>query len=489
MTFHNLQPAIPGFHPDPTMCAGPDAVHLANSSFEYFPGAPVFRSQNLSEWEQVGNVLHNPDQVDLATFRGASAGLYGSTLRYHDGRYWFITTNIATNSAGHLIFTASDPFGPWSQPTVVPGTSGIDPDLCWDADGTCYLTWCGPEGITQVTVHPTTGEVRSERRRLWSGTGMKCPEGPHLYRVGEFWYLLIAEGGTERGHSVSIARSTRPDGGFEPCPANPILTHRSTSHPVQSVGHADLVEWRGRWWACYHGTRPHGQTPEFHVLGRETMLCPVEWVDGWPVFREDLAASVIPDTSLSTDFADGLGPRWVSPQGDLTGSDAGSGGLTLRADDVPGRPVVVRVEELQWSAEATVDVSDGTARLLVYLDDEHFYGIEADAAGVRAVGRSDPFEQCFGTAPLGAPDAVTLRIEARLPAPGTGSGAPDLVSLSVLGEGRPSRLAELDGRHVSTEVAGGFTGRTVGLQCLAGTVRCTRFAYRSLAADAEGRSS
>src|SRR5690606_26324974 len=127
-----------------------------------------------------------------------------------------------------LLFTAENPAGPWSDPVVVPGTVGIDPDLAWDEDGTCYLTWCAFEGgIAQVTIDPTTGAVLSERRSLWSGTGMKAPEGPHLYRVGDWWYLLIAEGGTERGHSVSVARSRRPDGGFEPHPANPILTHRS----------------------------------------------------------------------------------------------------------------------------------------------------------------------------------------------------------------------------------------------------------------------
>lgn len=480
MSFHNLQPAIPGFHPDPTMCAGPDAVHLANSSFEYFPGAPVFRSADLVAWQQVGNVLHRRDQVDLATFRGASAGLYGSTLRHHDGRFWFVTTNIATNASGQLIFTASDPAGPWSDPVVVPGTPGIDPDLAWDTDGSCYLTWCGPQGITQVSLDPVTGTVLSGPRHLWSGTGMKFPEGPHLYRVGRFWYLLIAEGGTERGHSVSVARSTRPDGGFEPCPHNPILTHRSSSHPVQSVGHADLVEWRGRWWACYHGTRPHGQTPEFHVLGRETLVCPVEWVDGWPVFREDLAVDSATDTTMITDFRDGLGPRWISPQGDLSDAEPGPGGLTLRAGAEPARPVTIRVEDLQWRAEATLDVTAGSGRLLAYLDDDHVVGVEADASGVRAIGRSAPFEQCFGTAEVPTPEAVTLRIEARFPPSVPSPKEPDLLSLWVVRADGPELLAELDGRHVSTEVAGGFTGRTVGVQALSGTVRCTDFAYRTL---------
>lgn len=90
---------------------------------------------------------------------------------------------------------------------------------------------------------------------------MKAPEAPHLYRIGGYWYLLIAEGGTERGHGVSIARSTAPTGPFEPCPDNPILTHRGTDHPIQNTGHGDLVQGPdGSWWLVLLGVRPRGGT-------------------------------------------------------------------------------------------------------------------------------------------------------------------------------------------------------------------------------------
>lgn len=465
MTFHNLTPAIPGFYSDPTMCAGQDAVYLAHSSFEYFPGAPVWRSTDMASFTQVGNVIDRPEQLDLSTFRGPSAGIYGSTLRYHAGRYWFITTNI--RQPGQLIFTAESPEGPWSAPVVVPDTPGIDPDLAWDEEGTCYLTWCS-DGIAQITIDPETGDVLSPRRHLWSGTGMKFPEGPHLYHVGEWWYLLIAEGGTERGHSVSVARSRRPDGDFEGFAGNPLLTHRSTSHPIQSVGHADLVEWGGEWWGCYHGTRPHGQTPEFHVIGRETMICPVEWVAGWPVFREDLALEYQPDTSLRADLTQPLGSRWVSPQGDLSNVSPSPDGLVV----LPGRPVAIRVQDLDWSASAVVDVTEVTARLLVYLDDDHWYALDASAVGVQARGRSAPFAQSFGAVSVTDPSAVQLQIRADAQTQEYGA-EPDLITPSAGSD----ELASLDGRHVSTEVAGGFTGRTVGIQCTAGRVLVRAFGY------------
>ena len=479
--FHNLNPAIPGFHPDPTMCAGPDAVYLANSSFELFPGGPVFRSKDLAGWEQIGNVLHRTDQLDLGTFNAPSSGIYGSTLRFRAGRFWFVTTNIAQAGEGQLIFTADDPAGPWSDPVVVRGATGIDPDLSWDDDGTCRLTWCwSGGGIAQVTVDPVTGEVLSERRHLWSGTGMKAPEGPHLFHVGDWWYLLIAEGGTERGHCVSVARSRRPDGGFEPHPGNPILTHRSTGHPVQSVGHADLVEWNGRWWACYHGTRPQGYTPEFHVLGRETMVCPVEWVDGWPVFREDLAVGTPADTSLSDDFSGPLGPHWVSPNGTMAGVESGDGALLLTAGDSTARPVGIRVQDLAWTSEATLDVTHGVGRLVVHLDDDHTVAVEADEHRVVATGRSHPFVAEFGRATVADPSAVCLRISVVPPTPPTPGhlNGPDEILLQVVDASGVTTLAGVDGRHLSTEVAAGFTGRTVGVQAVEGTVRVTGFTYR-----------
>src|SRR5213078_4493481 len=119
---------------------------------------------------------------------------------------------------------------------------------------------------------------------IWSGTGLQYPEAPHLYRIDGWWYLILAEGGTERGHAVSIARSRRPYGPFEPAPDNPILSHRSTDRPIQSTGHADLVSAPdGTWWMVVLGTRPRGYFPMFHVLGRETFLTAVRWADGWPV--------------------------------------------------------------------------------------------------------------------------------------------------------------------------------------------------------------
>ena len=279
-------PVIPGFHPDPSVCRVGDEYVLATSSFTYFPGVPIFRSTDLVTWTQIGNALDRVSQLDLTgTDDFSSGGVFAPTIRHHDGRFWMITTVFSSTGVTNFFVTAVDPARPWSEPVPVP-VLGIDPDLAWDDDGNCWVHFSAG-GILRARIDDRTGEVLDGPVPAWAGTALQFPEAPHLFRRGDRWYLLIAEGGTERGHAVTIARGTSPTGPWESCPANPILSHRSTDRPIQNTGHGDLVEATdGSWWMVLLGTRPRGITPMYHVLGRETFLVPVDWVDGWPVPRD-----------------------------------------------------------------------------------------------------------------------------------------------------------------------------------------------------------
>lgn len=143
-------------------------------------------------------------------------------------------------------------------------------------------------GVYQAEIDLSTGKILTERKLIWEGTGGSFPEGPHLYNIDNRYYLVIAEGGTEYGHMVTVARSDQPYGPFEACPYNPVLSHRSISHPVQATGHVDFVQAHdGTWWTVLLGIRPIGY-PFHHHLGRETYLAPVTWTeDGWPLIGEN----------------------------------------------------------------------------------------------------------------------------------------------------------------------------------------------------------
>ena len=489
----STQPVIAGFHPDPSLCRVGQDYWLATSSFEYVPGVPVFHSRDLVHWEQVGNALERPAQLSTAGLV-SNRGVYAPTLRHHDGRFWLITTDVsAGDGLGHLIVTTSDPRTGWSDPVRTPDALGIDPDLTWDEDGRCYLTWAGfAEGssqILQVELDPLTGRALTEPHGLWSGTGLASPEAPHLYRVGDWWYLLIAEGGTERGHCVSVARSRHVTGPFEGAPTNPVLTHRSTGWPVQSTGHADLVELADGTWAAVHlGVRTAGWTPQFHVNGRETFLTGIDWVDGWPVFVEDRFEVEPQDHSFVDTFgADApLHPRWVCPgahPGTFTSHDE-DGTLRLHAAPAPEpepRVLAVRAQDPRWHVQARVDVARGTARLLVRLDARHWYAVEADSDGVRVRVQVGPFAQVVHELP-GVGSTVVLHARCTDPAVGPQgfADAPDDVELGFDGPDGYVRLAALDGRYLSTEVAGGFTGRVVGVQAVTGTVALHELRYSTV---------
>jgi hypothetical protein len=244
---------------------------------------------------------------------------------------------------------------------------------------------------------------------------------------------------------------------------------------VQGVGHADLVEGHdGQWWAVYHGIRPKGENPHYHLIGREALVSRVDWVDGWPVFAEaDLGVRA--ETSFVTDFSAGLGPNWVVPAGSMRGVEVGPDGVVLTAGDRE-TVLLTRVQDLDWSASAVIDVSEGVARLVVRIDPEHWYGVQADGDQVSAEARIGPLRQSLATgaavAPVDQPGCVALTISAATPPPREGgwpAKEPDLVDLDG--------LVEIDGRYVSTEVAGGFTGRMVGVEVVSGRVTVRSFAY------------
>ena len=483
-TFTN--PVIGGFHPDPSVCRVGEDYYLACSSFEYFPGVPLFHSRDLVHWTQIGNVLDRPSQLDLPADTPSSGGIYAPTLRHHDGRFWLIVTNVHAGG-GNLLVTATDPAGPWSDPIPLPGVPGIDPDLAWDEDGTC---WCTVAGIAQVRIDPQTGQTFGEPHRLWSGTpGAAAPEAPHLYRIGDYWYLLIAEGGTERGHGVSIARGTAPSGPFEPCPTNPVLTHRSTDRPVQNLGHADLVQAPdGSWWMVCLGVRPRGGTPGWHVLGRETFLAPVTWVDGWPVVGDLTLQQPAPAWPLSPPAAaeaerddfdlSELRPSWVSlrsrPADHFT-TEERAGWLTLRArgaslDETDAVFLGRRQQHPACRVLTRIDPSQGRGGLAVRLDEQHHYEIEAADGQVQVIARIGPLRTVVTTRAVPSGPLVLGVHTGEAPDNGSRT-APDTLTFGLRDDdGTFTELAALDGRYLSTEVAGGFTGRVIGMYAAAGTV-------------------
>lgn len=285
-------PVIRGFHPDPSVCRSGDDFYLVTSTFEFSPGIPVYHSRNLTDWELAGCCLSQRNGFHLGSCR-SSGGLYAPTLRCHEGMFYMITTDVSRE--GHVLVHAKSPAGPWSEPVFVtfPGDRGsIDPSLAFE-DGKVYLTCTGYDEedrncILMTEIDPMTGQVLRVPQIISYGSGGKFPEGPHLYKKDGWYYLMLAEGGTEYGHMETIFRSRSPYGPYEACPHNPIVDQRNNPESgIAACGHADLVkDNNGNWWMVLLGIRNlqwPGVYTLLHNLGRETMLAPVTWdEDGWP---------------------------------------------------------------------------------------------------------------------------------------------------------------------------------------------------------------
>lgn len=481
-------PIIPGFHPDPSICRVGNDFFLVNSSFEYFPGVPLFHSRDLVHWQQIGYCLTRESQLNLR-HAWICNGIFAPTIRYHNGLFYMITTNVS--DGGNFFVTTADPYGSWSEPIWF-SHRGIDPSLYFDEDGTAYMTGShndadGTQGILQCIIDPTNGQLLSDYRLIWSGTGGKGPEGPHLFKKGAFYYLLIAEGGTEYGHMVTVARSSSPWGPFEACPHNPIVSHRSLEHPIQATGHADLVEdQHGQWWMVCLGIRPNGYPP-CHHLGRETLLAQVSWTsDGWPVVgnegKIDLKMEinalpalhtqrVEPESSIRDDFdTDKLPLYWnflrnPDPQRYSLTNRPGwirLSGSHLKLND-GGSPTFLGRRQQHFDCQITtlIDFEPQQdyeeAGLVVYMNNWHHYEL--------AITRLDGVRSIIVRRTIGSLSAIVARKPVSADPLEIGIQATRNIYKFTFQEKNAvsETLATGETRYLSTEVAGGFTGVFLGM--------------------------
>ena len=323
--FHN--PIIPGFYPDPSICRVGEDYYLVCSSFELCPGIPLFHSRDLQHWEQLCYVM-TPENGFHVEKNCGNGGVMAPTIRYHDGVFYVINCNFSDR--GNFIVTAENPAGPWSEPHWLTDVPGIDASIFFDEDGQCYImgtadNWPDGKGGLRQGIWAASYDIQNFRMDgepvpLWGGAmaGAASPEAPHIYHIGDWYYLLIAEGGTEYFHSVTVARSHGVFGPYEGYAGNPVLTmrHLGRKAAIQNAGHADLVELPdGSWYAVFLASRLIGGVSK--NLGRETFLVPIRWEEDWPLFTpdtgrveweyemSDLPVTAIPERPVRDDFDTG----------------------------------------------------------------------------------------------------------------------------------------------------------------------------------------
>ncbi|WP_231578135.1 family 43 glycosylhydrolase [Dickeya chrysanthemi] len=287
-----LNPIMSGDHPDPTILKDGHDYYMTFSSFDAIPGLVIWHSQDLINWQPVGPAVTTP--VD---------SIWAPELVKHNDKYYlyFITNKTDPVSGAKTkkfyVITTDNIRGAWTPPREIvvksdKGDNGAtsDPGHAVGEDGKRYIFMSGgvrvqlkddglavadgEAGIAKTVYagwqYPEEWDVESFSQ-----------EGPKMLKHGDYFYMVLAEGGTAgppTGHMVIAARSRSINGPWENSPYNPIIRTQSASEKWWSRGHATLVEGMdGQWYMVYHGYEN-----SFMTLGRQALLEPITWTaDGW----------------------------------------------------------------------------------------------------------------------------------------------------------------------------------------------------------------
>ncbi len=291
-------PILKGFHPDPSIIRVEGDYYIATSTFEWFPGVQIYHSRDLRHWELIARPLNRRSQLDLKGIPD-SCGVWAPCLSYDQGTFYLVYSNVRSfdgpwKDTPNFLVTTTDIRGEWSEPVFMTA-SGFDASLFHDQDGKKWLLNLLVDhrgnrffgGIDLQEWDPLTQKLIGPRHHIFDGTTLGITEGPHLYQRGAYYYLLTAEGGTEYGHAVTIARTRSISGPYEVHPENPLLSSRDDSeHPLQKVGHADwVVGENGDCHIVFLVGRPLSPGGPC-TLGRETAIEELEWrADDWPYLK------------------------------------------------------------------------------------------------------------------------------------------------------------------------------------------------------------
>lgn len=331
-------PILKGFNPDPCICRKEDDYYIAVSSFEWFPGIPVYHSRDLKNWELLTHILTDERQADLSRLPSGQ-GIWAPDLSYckEDGLFYVVYGIMVPNGMNidNYVITSKDIKGPWSEPVYLQ-SSGFDASMFHDDDGRKWLVsleWERREGYQKPgAICMAEYSVRERKligypKRIWAGgTARGWIEGPHLYKHEGKYYIMCAEGGTGYHHCTSVGRADNVWGPYEKDPENPIITSIITDgsegrtkaaevnkfyNPevrLQKSGHASIVDTpRGEYYAVHLCSRPF--VPELCcTLGRETAIEKMVWTeDGWirkkngcPLPEDECEESGIPEEKMAS---------------------------------------------------------------------------------------------------------------------------------------------------------------------------------------------
>ena len=506
--FYN--PILQGTYPDPAITRKGDDYYMVCSSFAMFPGVPIFHSNDLVNWTQIGHVLDRTSQLDVSE-AGISRGVYapGITYNEHNDTFYMITTAFA-GGLGNFLVKTKDPRKGWSEPYKL-NFDGIDPSIFFDEDGKAYVVHNDApnpgEELYQGHRVIKIWEYDMEKDQVIEGTDKIIVDGgvdladkpiwieaPHIYKKNGLYYLMCAEGGTGGWHSEVIFSSENPKGPYKPAPSNPILTQRyfpkDRENMVDWAGHADIVKGpNDKYYGVFLAVRPN-ETGRVNT-GRETFILPVDWSGKYPVFENGLVPMEpklkLPEGvenktgeegffpngnfTFSEDFtADTLDYRWIGLRGPreafISKTKKGLRIEPFEADITELKPTATlfhRQMHRSFTFTTTMDYkpksAEDLAGITTYQNERfnYLFGItRKDKEYYILLQRTEEgSSEILASKKIDLDNPVKLQVQAR--------GDQYEFSYALDGENFENLGGKVSGDILSTNVAGGFTGAMIGL--------------------------
>ena len=460
-----LNPVLSGDRPDPAILRDGEDYYVTFSTFDAYPGLTIWHSRDLVNWRPLGPALTRN-----------IGSVWAPGLHKDRGRY-LLYIPVKARPANDIFVSWADAIeGPWSDPIPLGLPNHIDPCHAVAEDGSRWLFLSGGDRVClsddNLSLASAVEHVYDPWRypEEWVVEGFS-PEGPKIHRIGGWFYMLTAVGGTAgppTGHMVIAARARSLHGPWEHHPRNPLVRTTSIDEAWWSRGHASLVQAPDEsWWSLYHGYE-NG----FWTLGRQCLLDPVRFTpDGWfdmtggdlsqPVAKPKGGTSQTHGMPLSDDFSAplALGSKWAffrPDEDEASRVQTVEGALHfLGKGDAPssGSPLLLTAGDRSYRFECDIEIAPGgRAGLVLFYDDKLYCGLGFDAA--RFVTHQYGIERARPANPHGA--RMRMRVTNRR----------HIVTFDTSGDGgrswrRFDRGMEVSGYHHN--VRGGFLMLRPGL--------------------------
>ncbi|MFC3199938.1 glycoside hydrolase family 43 protein [Parapedobacter deserti] len=362
-----INPVLPGDHPDPTVIKIGDTYWASATSNEWAPLFPIYKSNDLVNWEQVSYAF-----ADLPEW--ARNNFWAPELAYDEEQgkvyLYYTARDKSTGRLAVAVASAPAPEGPYTDhgPLISQELGSIDAYEVKDEDGKIYLLWKEdgnskgqPTPMWAQEINPERTELQGEMHLLfvndseWEG---QLVEGISVFRHNDYYYATYSAGAcceVTCNYKTGVARAKHILGPWEKYERNPVLV--DNDH-WKCAGHGTVVERGGDFYYLYHAYNQAGSV----YVGREGVLEKINWTaDGWPVFANDATYNRDVASVDYTDRFESLNPVWRWRVNQPVEYRVGADGLFLtasEANDGIGTLLVQPVTSIDYEVMADINIAN-----------------------------------------------------------------------------------------------------------------------------------